>query len=332
MGNPNTDWLKDAKYGISHHFISNYISRVANGPEEQWKDTESWDDVINGFDVDHYARQAAEAGVGFVLLTLGQNSGYYLSPNAAYDAVAGLQPGDRCSRRDLPIEIADALDQYGIRLMLYLPANPPFAAHKQEGDYAITKAFGYTPDTDGAPSQDTQQKWQAVIREWSDRYGDKLAGWWFDGMYPRIVQGTYDDLTNRYNYQTLADAARSGNAKRIITFNPGVELTNAVYTPYEDYSAGETNGLGHVPLNGRWVDAEQRIQYFVFTFLGKFDPHWAGWGNQGVNFDTQELVGWVKDVTDKEGAVCLDVKVNRFGQIDPSQWEQLKAIKATIRG
>ncbi|UVI31248.1 alpha-L-fucosidase [Paenibacillus spongiae] len=332
MGNPNTDWLKEAKYGISHHFLSNYINRVASGPEEQWKDTESWDDVIDGFDAAGYARQVAESGAGFVLLTLGQNSGYHLSPNAAYDRIAGLQPGERCSRRDLPMDIADALEPYGIRLMLYLPVNPPHSAHQREGDYAVTKAFGYTPGMDGAPSQETQEKWQAVIREWSDRYGAKLAGWWFDGLFPHVVKGTYDDPSNRYNYGTLAEAARSGNANRIITFNPGVELTNASYTPYEDYSAGETNAPGHVPSNGRWVDAAERIQYFIFTFLGSFDPYWAGWGNKGVNFDTKELTGWVKEVTDKEGSVCLDTKVNRFGQIDPQQLEQLKAIKATIRG
>lgn len=331
MGNPNTDWLKNAKYGISHHFISNYINRVAVSEEEKWHAAESWDDVIRSFDVDDYARQAAEAGIGFVLLTLGQNSGYYLSPNATYDGIAGAQPGERCSVRDLPMELANALEPYGIRLMLYLPANPPHSAHREDGDFAITTAFGYTPGTDGKPSQHTLQKWQAVIREWSDRYGQKLAGWWFDGLFPDVVQGTYADMSNRYNYATLAEAARSGNPQRVITFNPGVELTNAAYTPYEDYSAGETNAIGHLPANVRWVDRDQRVQYFIFTYLGEYDPHWAGWGNRGTSNDTNALVDWVQEVTTREGAVCLDVKVNRFGQIDPAQLEQLRAVKHRIR-
>lgn len=331
MANPNTNWLKDAKYGISHHFISNYINRVISNPEEQWMDSESWNDLINGFDVDNYVKQVVESGAGFVLLTLGQNSGYHLSPNATYDQLAGLKPGERCSLRDLPLEIADALEPHGIKLMLYLPANPPHSAHKEEGDYAITKSFDFSLGTDGPPSQITIQKWQEVIREWSDRYGSKVAGWWFDGLFPYLVKGTYDDLTNLYNYKTLADAARSGNPNRIITFNPGVELTNATYTEYEDFSAGETNQLGHIPLNGRWVDQGERIQYFIFTFLGANDPNWAGWGNKGVNYDTNELVNWVKAVTDNEGVVCMDVKVNRFGKLDPNQLSQLRDIKETIR-
>lgn len=119
-GNPGTDWFHQAKYGVSHQFISNYVNRVAATEDEKWQDGESWDDFVNTFDVEAYADDLGRAGVGFVLLTLGQNSGYLLAPNKTYETIAGLQPGERTpAGRDLPMEIADALATRGIKLMLY---------------------------------------------------------------------------------------------------------------------------------------------------------------------------------------------------------------------
>jgi hypothetical protein len=30
------------------------------------------------------------------------------------------------------------------------------------------------------------ENWSEVSQEWSDRYGDKVSGWWFDGGYAHI--------------------------------------------------------------------------------------------------------------------------------------------------
>ncbi|MFE7331733.1 alpha-L-fucosidase [Streptomyces sp. NPDC057565] len=331
-GNPGTDWLHNARYGLSHHFLSNYLNRVAASPEEKWQDGESWDDLLKTFDVEAYADDMEKAGAGFAILTLGQNSGYMLAPNHAYERIAGLQPGERTpAGRDLPMEIADALAKRGIKLVLYIPANPPHSAHKQPGDYAITKAFGYTPGTDGVPSQDTMAKWQSVIREYSERYGTKLAGWWVDGVFPGL-QPAYQDMTKPYNWSSLAAALKAGNPDRIITLNSGLGARNHQPTSvYDDYTPGESGNIGAMPSSGRWADAEQSTQWFDFTYLGANDPGWAGWGNKGTSKDTTSLVRWLNAATGQGAAIGLDTKVNRYGRLDPAQLAQLEQVRKVVR-
>ncbi len=324
--NPNTYWLAKGKYGISHHFLAEFINRVATDPSEKWQTNETWNDVINSFDVEYYVRQVVKSGAGFVILTLGQNSGYLLSPNATYDRIAGVKPGERASTRDLPVEIADALALHGIKLILYLPANPPSKAHKTEGDFGINNAFDYPVEI--APSQETQAKWQAVIKEWSDRYKDKLAGWWFDGMW---FQEAYNDLTKKYNWFSLVNAAKSGNPTRIVAFNSGIGSNILVNSPFEDYTAGETNEIGPLPAGSQWADEANCVQWFNWTFLGKYVTDLAGWGNNGLNWETNELIRWVKAATDRKGVIALDINVNRFGRMNQLQFGQLMELKKFIK-
>jgi len=45
---------------------------------------------VDGFDVNGLADQLASVGAGYYVITLGQNSGYFCSPNAAYDGFVGI--------------------------------------------------------------------------------------------------------------------------------------------------------------------------------------------------------------------------------------------------
>ena len=88
------------------------------------------------FDVQSLAGQLHEIGAKYFVFTLGQNSGYFNAPNAAYDKRTGYTPGERCSTRDLPLDLWRALRAKGIRLMLYLPCQTP------NEDARAQKAFG----------------------------------------------------------------------------------------------------------------------------------------------------------------------------------------------
>src|SRR5579859_3889180 len=81
QANPNTDWLSQAKYGVFIHFLP-------SGKEGLEK--------VEQFDADVLARQLDEIGAGYLILTLGQNSGYFNSPNNAYNKQTGYSPGERC--------------------------------------------------------------------------------------------------------------------------------------------------------------------------------------------------------------------------------------------
>jgi hypothetical protein len=117
----DTDWLMEARCGTFMHFLPADAGGLAR---------------VDEFDVPALARQLESAGARYFVITLGQNSGYFISPNAAYDRRTGYAAGERCARRDLPLDLARELKPKGIRLMLYLPAQTP------NRDRRAQQAFG----------------------------------------------------------------------------------------------------------------------------------------------------------------------------------------------
>ena len=305
-GNPNTDWFKKAGIGLMIHFLSDVYLKNANSAE--------WNKVVNGFDTEKFADDCKKAEVGYVLFALGQNSGYYCSPNKAYDSIVGSKPGELCSKRDLPADLSKSLRSRGIRMMFYLPGNPPI------NNKRVTDKFKYTFKKDSPTSQYTQACWEAVMKEWSLRYGKALAGWWFDGMYSGGIIETRSDMSLAHNISTHTLAAKAGNPESIITYNYGVKKMQS-NSPYDDYSAGEKQELDEVP-EGRWV--APGVQWFFFTYLGKW------WSGEGTRYATDTLVQWAEKVFDKEGVLCFDVHAYANGSIDAAQLQQLQAIKAAF--
>ncbi len=99
----STDWLRDRKWGLFMHFLA---APASGGPADFGVD--EWNRQVDAFDVERLATQAAEVGAGYFFLTIGQNTGYYCSPSATYDALVGRQPS-RLSRRDLVADLSAAL-------------------------------------------------------------------------------------------------------------------------------------------------------------------------------------------------------------------------------
>jgi hypothetical protein len=71
--------------------------------------------------------------------------------------------------------------------------------------------------------------WTAVISEIGQRYGDKLAGWWFD-----------DGATSYYYrsapWEKLTRAAKAGNPQRFVGYNSWIL---PVPTVFQDFHCGE---------------------------------------------------------------------------------------------
>jgi alpha-L-fucosidase len=286
--NPNTDWMAQAKVGVFMHFLPG----AGNFGD------------VDTFDVPALVKQLADLRVKYFVLTLGQNSGYYCAPNDTYEQIAGYASNTRCAKRDLPMEIADALRPHGIRLMLYLPSQTP------NRDLQAVKAFGL----DGAPNTDRKlnpafaQKWAQVIEAWSTRYGDKVAGWWFDGSYPWC---DFDDgIAKGY-----AAAVKKGNPKAVVAFNPGVSLKR--WVPSDDSTAGELNNPFAVTCEDRWLND---AQWHVLTFLGNM------WGQKDTRYTNEQWIDWLNRVTAKGGVVTIDMGHNPNGTLIDKQFEQMQVI------
>ncbi len=74
--------MRQARFGVMTHFPHDWIM---TGQGEQMT-PENWARLVDGFDVEAVASQLKEVGAAYYLISIGQNSGYYLSPNAAYAA------------------------------------------------------------------------------------------------------------------------------------------------------------------------------------------------------------------------------------------------------
>lgn len=302
-GNPNTDWFRDAGIGIMVHYLKPVI--VPEGGAKEWND------AVNSFDVEKFARQIKNAGVGFVMFTLGQNSGYYCSPNSTFDSIVGVNPGDLCSLRDLPMDLIGALEKQNVPLILYLPGNPPV------GNKLVSEKFQYPFKNDSATSQYNQPILENMIREWSLRYGDGVKGWWFDGLYSwNSIRSTRMDMSLKHNISTHTLAAKAGNTKAIVSYNYGFGKIQ-VNTPYCDYSSGEKRTIDEFPSD-RWV--EDGVQWFLFTYLGE------KWGGKGQQFETDELASMAEKIIKGGGVLCLEVVVDAKGEILPHHLEQIKEV------
>jgi alpha-L-fucosidase len=303
-------WMK-GQWGIMNHYLADWKSQTENIP----MNVERWNRMIDQFDVDGLARQIASTGAGYYILTIGQNSGYYLSPNKVYDQITGIVPG-KCSHRDLVADMAVALAKYNIRLIVYLPSGAP--AKDKEACTALQWQNGPQPFA----NKDFQVKWEQIIREWSVRWGKNISGWWFDGCYWPNTMYRSDVAPN---FASFAAAARAGNPDAAVAFNPGVVYRTISITPYEDYIAGEIDKPELIAIKRDFEGKVDGAQLHILSFLGE------KWGMGLPRFSTDQVIGWSRSVTKKGGAFTWDVPVDSNGLMQQVFIDQLiqlgKALK-----
>ncbi len=303
----NTDWFMESKWGVFTHYLT--------GPETS---AEEWNKLVNSFDVQGLAQQLEYIGARYYFITIGQNSGHYCSPNEIYDKFVGIKPS-KCSERDLIADIYEALAPKGIRLLVYLPSGAPAA--DPVAMERLNWRWGYEGNwpswgtkRTGERLAEFQEKWEAIIREWSIRWGTKVSGWWIDGCY-------FSDEMYRHpeppNFNSFAKALKAGNPNSIVAFNPGVLVPVISLTEYEDYTAGEISDAFPV-CPGRFVNG---AQYHILSYLGD------SWGSGEPRFPDEFVLGYTKHVNSKGGVVTWDVPISKDGIIPQAFIDQLMILK-----
>ncbi len=81
------NWLKDARLGVFMRFLPGDAQGLAK---------------VEDFDVPALTQQLKAMGASYFVLTLGQNAGFFNSPNAVYDGIVGAVPGGRHKTRHAP--------------------------------------------------------------------------------------------------------------------------------------------------------------------------------------------------------------------------------------
>lgn len=329
-------WFRSRKWGVFFH----YLSFLQNNPEtvnSNGRQT-SWDECVNDLDVDLIAEQLHEVNAGYLVFTVTQGSRFVIAPNKTYDRLTGFEPGYACSRRDLIRDLIDALAKYDIPLFLYFTADGPC----RDADERVGKAMD-TPDLhEGGITPEFVERWTAVLREYSLRYGDGIKGWWVDGLFHSMYPGVDNPGIAKFK-----EAALAGNPDALFSANYFGVCENAEVmdvgrykniffgeffhelqppTKFCDYTAGEANSFDLYPAGPEMDGAATH----VLSFLGIPKPAVAlydGWGKPGTKYSSEYMRGYVECVNDIGGVVSIDCCLHRDGHIDAEQMEVLRALK-----
>lgn len=228
----DTSWMRKAGYGLQFHWTT--LSCPRHGPRR------SYEKAVAAFDTEAFAEQVAQTGAGYVIFTTSHAEHYIPAPIRAVDSV---MPG-RTASRDLIADLIASLGRRNIRLMLYY--------HIGHDDYANPNGWwshtGYPESTERF-----LQNWCAIIGEMGERYGEGLAGWFFDdgcAYYPLNP-----------DFEKLTATAKKGNPARVVCYNPWIFPR---MTDFQDYFCGEGYGFltNHQGLkrggNGIFMDGPQK--------------------------------------------------------------------------
>ena len=295
------EWMRRGKWGVFMHFLSREKNGIPMTPE-------CWNAQVDAFDVDILAEQLAELEAGWFFLTLGQNSGWFCSPNATLDTLTG-RPKElsHCSRRDLVADLQQALARFQIPLLVYLPCHAPM------GDEEASIALHGIPPWDfhkWSPMPGSRLKehadsdprlrtflrnWEKIIREWSLRWGRRVKGWWFDGCYN---QDLLYDFPDEPNFNSLASAVRCGNPDAIFCANPGVFRDPVSISSEEDYTSGENTRPDRSSCFSPRVG---NALYHILTYAGTI------WCSLPLRYNGAELSGISSNIIDGGGVITWEV-------------------------
>lgn len=318
-------------FGVMCHFLSHPPGSLST----ETLSPDAWNRRVDSVDAEALAEQVASTGARWLIFTLGQNTGYYCSPNAALDELIGRIPG-HLSRRDLLADVAASLQQRGIRTIAYLPSHAPAL------DRRAVEALGCTPDWDASNwqlkpgtyvrSEATderlsrfQRNWESVVQEWSTRWGDAVSGWWIDGCYYGERMYHHDDEPN---LESFARALRSGNERAAVAFNPGVMVT--CFGPAEDYTAGESmHNLAVSQWEGGFSPLKNPTGNSHLHILLPLGRNWCE-GEQ-PRFNQNLAVGYSEYIASLGGGISWDVPITTEGAIPRSFIQTLGAVGRALR-
>ncbi len=314
----NSIWLRDAKWGVFVHFLSEHHLGWTATPAQ-------WNTLVNAFDVEALADQIQSVGASYLIFTIGQNSGYFCAPNPVYDQWVGY-PESHCSDRDLLADLHAVLQPRGISLLAYLPGGAP-----DRDTQAVSKLeWGM-----GGPDRyvNFQRKWEAVCRQWSERWGHKVRGWWIDGCWFADTMYRFDDEPN---FKSFAAALKAGNPEALVAFNPGLRLPCIEpMTPWEDMTCGECLDVLYIGTyerdeKGGWgeyndfshgfIDHARLHMYLSLRAYSKGQP------NGTPRFPDELVIGYTKYLNAREGVISWEAPITATGTIQPPFYRQLQSL------
>ena len=163
-----------------------------------------------------------------------------------------------------------------------------------------------------------------------EHYGPKVAAYWFDAGYGLVRRGFVP-------WDRMTKAAKSGHSERLICYNSGIENYD-MYTPLQDYWAGEVCRLGFSP-NGQFTPSGLPWYSFTTWHANKKNPDWGEWGmsseSRGLNWPAppaSSVAEYLRRFGNCGGAVTFNLLCYQDGSVHDTDLLVMKDLKKLIRG
>lgn len=329
-GTGDSTWMLKEKYGIFMH----YQYRIALGcsiktnpqfPTPSQMTAVEWNRYVDGFDVSGFAEQMAEAKVGWVIFCLDDHYfAWPCSPNKAFSEFTGYAPGEKCSRRDLLLELANALNAKGVKLICYFAGLNGYMKEPKVLAGLMDPASGRGQfNQKSPPSPEGRARRLAVLQEYAQRFQNKIAGWWFDGL----EADTY--RAQPHDWWEIDQVVHSANPKSIIAFSWGANEEAYLCRGIDDYAAGDTWSKQDLKrLTPKALPAQGGILWHGKIYCGNV-YHGQGDNNQ---FADQELIDWVNTCNAQGGICTLDWPFDpKTGLLKDFGFAQLKRVARAVK-
>jgi len=328
-GTGDTSWMSQGKYGIFLHYqyrilLGYSIKTTPQFPNPSQMTAEGWNRFVDRFDVNSFARQMAEAKVGWVIFCLDDHYfAWPCAPNEAFSNYTGYAPGEKCSRRDLIMDVADALNARGVKLICYFAGLNGYMKEPRVlaglGEDGSRGEFN-----DKSPSSgECRKRRLAILKEYADRYKDKIAGWWFDGMGRDTYEARPDD------WRRIESIVHAANPKAVIAFSYGTNEQACLCRGVDDYTGGDTWSKQDLKqLTRQCLPSQEGVLWHGKIYCGNV-YHGQGDDNQ---FSDQELIDWI-NTCNRQGGVCtLDWPFDpKTGLLKDFGLAQLKRIALAVK-
>lgn len=303
-------WLSEATYGLMFQYGA--------WGYPQTGDRKSIDQGAADFNVDKFVSMVKDTGASYVIWSMTWWQYWIQAPLTSVDEIMGNS--SLTSKRDLIGEVAQALQDNGIRFMLYY-----HQGLQQEPTWAAKQNFPGEFDDTGTGDRTTFfNNWKKVIADVGNRYGKNLDGWFFDdgaAYYPAP-------------FESLAAAARTGNPDRLISYNN----INAVrYTDFQDMTLGEskTGGeeYGSAANGGNGIYTKGPMEGLLQHSMFKMDN---GWGIHDPNSVISTSISSSKAVAIATAAdarnvpLSFDMLMYEDGTVSSNSLNVLYAVKDAV--
>ncbi len=293
----NVDWLIKSNYGLMFHWTSESVQ-----PDGTIK---SYEEAVDHFDVEKFAQMVEETGAGYVIFTIGHADSYCPAPIKSWEK---RHPG-KTTKRDLILEIADALNRKGVRLICYINGPLAFKLDVKSEPTDIEK-------------QDFVLNFKEMLGEIGNRYEHKIAGYWFDSWYQ-----IFEEFP-KIPFEEFNRASKLGNESRIICLNSWIYPS---VTPWQDYWAGEVANPIEIPVEGYMKNGP--VTDLPYQALLIMEPYWVQQTSEmpKPRLDSKTLTNYIKECNKNKGVVTINLGIYQDGTVSEEALEVMKEVKRNIK-